>query len=147
VHGPWLPRTPPPSALSAAERAAVLDLLAGPAYADLAIPQVWARELDEGRYRCSVSTMYRIARAAGRVSERRRQATPSTPGAAPGVGRARPRRGVDVGHHRVERTGQRRLVQVLCRPGHLSRYVAGWLVAAAEDAIVAKDFLAEARGA
>jgi putative transposase len=75
VHGPWLPRRPPPSALSEAERAAVLELLASPAYADLAIPQVWARELDEGRYWCSMSTMYRIARAAGQVSERRRQAT------------------------------------------------------------------------
>jgi putative transposase len=75
MHGPWLPRTPPPSALSQAERAVVLDLLTGPAYQDLAIPQVWARELDEGRYWCSMSTMYRIARAAGQVSERRRQAT------------------------------------------------------------------------
>ncbi len=34
-------------------------------YKDLAIPQVWARELDEGRYWCSESSMYRIARAAG----------------------------------------------------------------------------------
>ncbi|MDT3445131.1 MULTISPECIES: hypothetical protein [unclassified Pseudofrankia] len=73
-HGPWLPRTPPPAALSGSERARVLQLLASPAYADLAIPQVWARELDDGRYWCSMSTMYRIARAAGQVSERRRQA-------------------------------------------------------------------------
>jgi hypothetical protein len=75
LYGPWLPRTPPPAALTDAERAAVLALLASPRYADLAIPQVWARELDEGRYHCSVSTMYRIARAAGQVSERRRVAT------------------------------------------------------------------------
>ncbi|WP_010310197.1 hypothetical protein [Saccharopolyspora spinosa] len=49
-HGPWLPRTPPPQALTDSERAQVLNLLASPAYLDLAIPQVWARELDEGRY-------------------------------------------------------------------------------------------------
>jgi hypothetical protein len=75
MHGPWLPRTPPPSTLSVTERTAVLDLLTSPTYQDPAIPQVWARELDEGRYWCSMSTMYRIARAAGQVSERRRQAT------------------------------------------------------------------------
>ena len=44
-------------------------------YRDLAIPQVWARELDEGRYWCSMSSMYRIARAAGQSRERRAQAT------------------------------------------------------------------------
>ncbi len=49
-------------------------MLASPLYRDLAIPQVWARELDEGRYWCSVSSMYRIARAAGQSRERRAQA-------------------------------------------------------------------------
>ncbi|MCE7010087.1 hypothetical protein LWC34_45875 [Kibdelosporangium philippinense] len=48
-HGPWLPRRLPPAALTDTERIQVLDLLTSPAYADLAIPQVWARELDEGR--------------------------------------------------------------------------------------------------
>ena len=75
LHGPWLPRAPPSQALDALERARVLELLTSPAYRDLAIPQVWARELDEGRYWCSISTMYRIARAAGQVRERRRLAT------------------------------------------------------------------------
>jgi hypothetical protein len=75
MHGPWLPRTPPPWTLSPAEREQVLAVLNAPGYADLAIPQVWARELDQGRYWCSVSTMYRIARAAGQVRERRRVAT------------------------------------------------------------------------
>jgi putative transposase len=57
MHGPWLPRAPQPQALDATERAQVLQVLTGPAYRHLAIPQVWARELDEGRYRCSISTM------------------------------------------------------------------------------------------
>jgi len=62
-------------ALSLAERAAVLTLINTEAYADLSIGQIWARELDEGRYWCSASTMYRIARAAGQSRERRRLAT------------------------------------------------------------------------
>ncbi len=77
VHGPRPARAAPENgqALSAAERTAVLRLINTPAYADLAIGQIWARELDEGRYWCSASSMYRIARAAGQSRERRRLAT------------------------------------------------------------------------
>jgi len=53
----------------------MLALPGSATYRDLAIPQVWARELDEGRYWCSMSSMYRIARAAGQSRERRAQAT------------------------------------------------------------------------
>jgi len=62
-------------ALTPAERDAVLALINTKPYADLSIGQIWTRELDEGRYLCSMSTMYRIARAAGQSRERRRQAT------------------------------------------------------------------------
>ena len=44
-------------------------------YAELPPAQIWARELDEGRYHCSVATMYRILRGHGQVGERRRTAT------------------------------------------------------------------------
>ncbi|MGI5182333.1 hypothetical protein ACQEVZ_39235 [Dactylosporangium sp. CA-152071] len=53
----------------------MLQLLNQPEYAVLAPAQVWARELDEGRWWCSESTMYRILRAAGQTGERRAQAT------------------------------------------------------------------------
>ena len=71
------PRSPQvqPSALRSEERAAVLELLNSPEYAELPPAQIWARELDAGRYHCSVSTMYRILRARGQSGERRRQAT------------------------------------------------------------------------
>jgi hypothetical protein len=75
VQGPRPPRRPPSQTLAETERARIRALLASPRYADLAIPQIWARELDEGRYWCSMSTMYRIAHAAGQTRERRRQAT------------------------------------------------------------------------
>jgi putative transposase len=64
--------------LSDTERQQVLDLLNRFEYAELAPAQVWARELDEGRYWCSESTMYRILRAAGQVGDRRAQATHPT---------------------------------------------------------------------
>ncbi|MEO7942611.1 MAG: hypothetical protein ABIR34_04330, partial [Marmoricola sp.] len=71
VHGPRPARLVPENgqALSLTERAAVLRLINTPAYADLAIGQIWARELDEGRYWCSASSMYHIARDSGRAAE------------------------------------------------------------------------------
>ncbi|WP_406466521.1 IS3 family transposase [Streptomyces sp. NBC_01594] len=64
-----------PSALTAEERAAVLELMNGDEYAELAPAHICARELDAGRYHCSVSTMYRILREHDQSGERRRQAT------------------------------------------------------------------------
>ncbi len=77
VHGPKQARRRPDNGqgLSAAKQTAVLTLINSKEYADLAIGQIWTRELDEGRYLCSMSSMYRIARAAGQTRERRRQAT------------------------------------------------------------------------
>ncbi|MBT2408542.1 MULTISPECIES: IS3 family transposase [unclassified Streptomyces] len=71
------PRSPQvqPSALAAGERASVLELMNSDEYAELAPAQIWARELDAGRYHCSISTMYRILRERGQSGERRRQAT------------------------------------------------------------------------
>ena len=143
VHGPWLPRTPPPSALSDTERVRILEVLNSAAYADLAIPQVWARELDEGRYWCSLSTMYRIARTAGQVRERRRQATHPP--------RVRPEL-VATGPSQVwswDITALKGPVKGIWYRCYVvidiySRYVTGWLVAAGEDAVVARDFLADA---
>lgn len=64
-----------PSALTEQERAAVLELMDSAEYAELPPAQIWARELDAGRYHCSISTMYRILREHGQSGERRRQAT------------------------------------------------------------------------
>jgi len=77
VHGPKEARRVPDNgqALTGSEQAAVLQLINSQGYGDLAIGQIWTRELDEGRYLCSMSSMYRIARAAGQTRERRRQAT------------------------------------------------------------------------
>lgn len=72
---PHAEREKPPSTLSEDERGNVLAVINSPTYADLSICQIWARELDEDRYHCSMSTMYRIARVAGQTRERRRLAT------------------------------------------------------------------------
>ena len=69
------PRASPPNALTVAERKTGLGVLRAQEHCDLAVAQVWVRELDAGRYYCSIPSMYRILRAEGEVKERRCQAT------------------------------------------------------------------------
>ncbi|MBL8483048.1 MAG: transposase family protein, partial [Rhodocyclaceae bacterium] len=62
-----------PRALSDAQRSQVLDHLNSPRFCDQAPREVYATMLDEGTYVCSISTMYRLLRAARAVRERRDQ--------------------------------------------------------------------------
>ncbi len=66
--------SPQPRALSHAERAEVLGVLHEERFVDQAPATIYATLLDEGRYVCSVPTMYRVLRAEDEVRERRRQA-------------------------------------------------------------------------
>jgi putative transposase len=59
--------------LSDAEEKDVLDLLHTERFVDLAPAQVYTALLDEGRYACSISTMYRLLNKNREVKERRRQ--------------------------------------------------------------------------
>jgi putative transposase len=65
-------RKPSSLALSASERDEVVALLDSPRFVDKAPAAVYAELLDEGRYLCSVRTMYRLLAARGEVRERRR---------------------------------------------------------------------------
>jgi putative transposase len=62
-----------PRALSADERAQVLQTLNSERFADQAPAEVHAALLDEGHYQCSVRTMYRILEQSTGVRERRDQ--------------------------------------------------------------------------
>jgi len=75
LSSPPKPRSPrrSPRALSEEERREVLAVAHDPQFADLAVPQIFARLLDEDRYLCSPRTMYRILDAEGEVKERRNQ--------------------------------------------------------------------------
>lgn len=70
---PLQKRPKPASALSAAERQAVLDVLHEPRFADLAPAEIYARLLDDQRYLCSERTMYRVLAENAEVRERRDQ--------------------------------------------------------------------------
>jgi putative transposase len=143
VHGPKERRAPGPQVLDASERSAVLRVINQVGYADLSVGQIWVRELDEGRYWCSLSSMYRIAAAAGQTRERRRQATHPA--------RVKPELVAD-GPSQVwswDITKIRGPVKGVWYHLYVlidiySRYNPGWILAAAEDSILARDFIAAA---
>lgn len=66
-------QTPHPRALNSDERESVLELLNSDRYADKTPAQVYAAELEQGRYHCSVRTMQRILKSVGQHGERRPQ--------------------------------------------------------------------------
>jgi putative transposase len=62
-----------PLALSEEERQSVLDVLHSDRFVDLAPLEIYNALLDEGKYLCSVRTMYRILEKHNEVRERRNQ--------------------------------------------------------------------------
>ena len=69
------PRRAPARALSVAERSEVLTELRSERFADSSPAAAWATLLDEGRYLCSMRTMYRLLAGEGELRERRDQLT------------------------------------------------------------------------
>lgn len=62
-----------PTALSVAERAAIVAVLGAEQYTDLSVAQTYWRALDSGLVACSQRTFYRVASEAGLVGDRRRR--------------------------------------------------------------------------
>jgi putative transposase len=131
-----------PRALSEAERSEVLEVLHAERFVDQAPASIYARLLDEGRYLCSVPTMYRLLRAVGEVRERRRQAThPAS--VKPELMASGPNQiwSWDITKlHGPEKWTYYHLYVII---DIFSRYVPGWLLATRETAALAERFLAE----
>jgi putative transposase len=71
--GPRRRRQRPNRALSDQERSAVLELLCSERFVDRSPTEAYGTLLDEGIYRCSLRTMYRVLKANHAVRERRDQ--------------------------------------------------------------------------
>ena len=138
--GPAVPRPAPANALSEPERQQVLTLMRSAEFCDLAPAQVWARLLDDGRYLCSISTMYRLLATAGENRERRRQRTHPAKKKPELIAR-RPLEvwSWDITKLRGPTRGEYFELYVII--DIYSRYVVGWLVAQAETGELAKDFI------
>jgi putative transposase len=143
VHGPKPRRPAPRNAMTEQERDEVLAVLRSPAYCDLAVAQVWARELDQGRYYCSISSMYRILRSVGEVSERRRQAT-HPPRVKPELVATAPNQVWSWDITKLKGPDRGVYYDLYVILDIFSRYVTGWLLAPAESGELAKDLIADA---
>ena len=130
-------------ALTGAERATVLAVINTPVYADLAVCQIWARELDEGRYWCSMSSMYRIARQAGQSRERRRLASHPAK-SKPELLADGPSQVWSWDITKLRGPAKGIWYQLYVVIDIYSRYTPAWIVADHESAELAADFIAEA---
>jgi putative transposase len=137
------PRPAPANALSQAERAQVLDVLRSPRFVDKAPAQVWATLLDEGRYLCSESTMYRLLRAHGEVRERRRQAA-HPPRVRPELVAHAPNEVWTWDITKLHGPHRGMYYDLYVMLDIYSRYVVGWQVAARESGELAEEFIADA---
>ena len=134
-------RPVPARALAPAERQQVLDLLHEPQFVDLAPAQVYATLLDEGIYRCSERTMYRVLAASEEVRERRAQRRHPIY-AAPELLATAPNQlwSWDITKLKGPSTWSWYHLYVILDV--FSRYVVGWMVAPAETGPLAERLIA-----
>ena len=140
VAGPPAPRPTPANALSDDERARVLAVLRSERFCDLAVAQVWAMLLDDGTYLCSMSTMYRLLRAAGETRERRRQRTHPAKKKPELVAR-RPNQVWSWDYTRLRGPRRGEYYDLAVMIDIFSRYVIAWTVVPAESGEVARDWI------
>ena len=134
---------PQPRALSPTERSEVLGVLHHERFVDQAPASVYATLLDEGRYLCSVPTMYRLLRAEGEVCERRRQARhPAT--VKPELLATGPNRVWSWDITKLLGPAKWSYFHLYVVIDIYSRYVPGWLLAERESAELAERLLGEA---
>jgi putative transposase len=114
-----------------------------PEFCDLAPAQIWARLLDDGRYLCSIRTMYRIMAAAGETGERRRQRThPARK--RPELIATRPNQVWSWDITKLAGPDRGVYYDLFVIIDIFSRYVVGWTIAPGETGELAADFIADA---
>ena len=141
-QGPPAPRPTPPNALTEPERQHILTVLRSPEYCDLAPAQVWARLLDDGVYLCSISTMYRLLAIAGENRERRRQRTHPA-NKKPELIATAPNAVWSWDITKLQGPTRGLYYELFVIIDIFSRYVVGWMVAAAETGELAQAFIAD----
>jgi putative transposase len=134
---------PQPRALTSAEREQVLDLLHSERFVDLSPAEVHAILLDEGRYLCSESTMYRLLRQVhGQVQERRRHAV-HPPRVKPELVADGPNQCWSWDITKLAGPAKWTYYYLYSIIDIYSRYTVGWLVATRESKALAERLLAD----
>jgi putative transposase len=128
----------PPLKLDAAEQAAVLGERMSPRFVDRAPQQIYAVLLDEGRYLCSVRTMYRLLAAQKAVRERREQRVHPVY-ARPELLAEAPNQLWSWDITKLKTTVKWTYVYLYVVLDVYSRYVVGWLLSTRESAALARE--------
>lgn len=137
---------PQPRALNPAERAEVLEVLHEERFVDLSPGEVYAILLDEGRYLCSESTMYRILRDQhGQVRERRRHAV-HPPRVKPELVAEGPNQCWSWDITKLHGPAKWTYYYLYSIIDIYSRYTVGWMVATRESKELAERLLADTIG-
>jgi putative transposase len=129
-------------ALSEAERAQVREVLFSERFRDAGVAEVYATLLDEQVHLASISTMYRVLRAAGAMKERRRTAShPAWP--KPELVARGPNQVWSWDITKLKGPTKSIFYALYVVIDVYSRYVVGWLLAESESAAHAERLLAE----
>jgi putative transposase len=126
-----------PRALPPAEREQVLALLHDDRFADLPPAEVYATLLDEGKYVCSIRTMYRILHEEHETRERRRQLRHPR-AVAPELLATRPNQLWSWDITKLKGPVKWTYFYLYVILDVFSRYVVGWLAAYRESATLAQ---------
>jgi len=139
---PVVTRQRPEHALTEAEQQAVLAILNDPRFMDLAPPQVYAQLLEEGRYLCSIRTMYRLLAANNEIRERRAVAS-HVVYSKPELLAQKPNEvwSWDITKLKGPVTWTYYYLYVIL--DIFSRYVVGWMIAERESSAMAKRLITE----
>ena len=139
---PVVTRQRPEHALTETEQQTALATLNDPRFMDLAPPQVYARLLEEGRYLCSIRTMYRLLAANNEIRERRAVAS-HVAYSKPELLAKKPNEvwSWDIAKLKGPVTWTYYYLYVIL--DIFSRYVVGWMVAERESSTLAKRLIAE----
>jgi putative transposase len=136
------PRRPPKQALTQQERAEVLEVLNSPEFVDQAPAAAYATLLDQGRYLCSMRTMYRMLAGAKEVRERRNQLQrPHHP--VPQLLATRPNQVWSWDVTTLLSFAKWTYFYLYVILDIFSRYVVGWMLAFRQSATLAERLIAE----
>jgi putative transposase len=131
-----------PRALPPEERERVLAILHDERFVDLPPAEVYATLLDEGKYVCSVRTMYRILHDHAEVRERRRQLR-HPPYQAPELLATRPNQLWSWDITKLKGPVKWTYFYLYVILDVFSRYVVGWMAACRESATLAQRLIAQ----
>ena len=135
------PVAPHPRALNEAERAEVLSTLTSQRFVDRSPAAVHAALLEDDRYLCSVSTMYRVLSNAKAVRERRAQRRHPRY-EAPQLLATRPNEVWSWDITKLLGARKWEYFHLYVMLDIFSRYVVGWMVAERESGALAKELIA-----